>query len=135
MSLLVDLFGYLGILLHGLVIVSQSMALGGMLFLIFLARPFAAAIGPDIAARTARIAAISALCLVAVEAVNVVMQMAILTSTLDVPVSDIITANFAVSGIIKAVAARRRRCAAAGGGHRGIGGRDTDDSCRGAAVG
>ena len=105
MSLLVDLFGYLGILLHGLVIVSQSMALGGMLFLIFLARPFAAAIGPDIAARTARIAAISALCLVAVEAVNVVMQMAILTSTLDVPVSDIITANFAVSGIIKAVAA------------------------------
>ena len=62
---LVDLFGYLGILLHGLVIVSQSMALGGMLFLIFLARPFAAASRGRISrARTARIAAISALCLV-----------------------------------------------------------------------
>jgi putative copper resistance protein D len=104
-SLLVDLFGYLGILLHGLVIVSQSMALGGALFLVLLARPFAAMIGADIADRTARIAAISAFCLVGVEAVNVAMQLAILTSTLDVPVGDIITANFAVAGIVKAAAA------------------------------
>ncbi len=105
MSLLVDLFGYLGILLHGLVIVSQSMALGGALFLVLLARPFAGTIGADIAARTARIAAISAFCLVGVEAVNVAMQLAILTSTLDVPVGEVITANFAVAGILKAVAA------------------------------
>ncbi len=105
MSLLVDLFGYLGILLHGLVIVSQSMALGGALFLVLLARPFAGTIGPDIAERTARIAAISAFCLVGVEAVNVAMQLAILTSTLDVPVGEVITANFAVAGILKAVAA------------------------------
>ncbi len=105
MSLLVDLFGYLGILLHGLVIVSQSMALGGALFLMLLARPFAGTIGADIAARTARIAAISAFCLVGVEAVNVAMQLAILTSTLDVPVGEVITANFAVAGILKAVAA------------------------------
>jgi putative copper resistance protein D len=104
-SLLVDLFGYLGILLHGLVIVSQSMALGGMLFLLFLARPFAASLGPDIARRTARIAAISAFCLVGVEAVNVAMQLAILTNTLDVPMGDVITANFAVAGIIKGAAA------------------------------
>jgi putative copper resistance protein D len=104
-SLLVDLFGYLGILLHGLVIVSQSMALGGALFLVLLARPFAGTIGADIAARTARIAAISAFCLVGVEAVNVAMQLAILTSTLDVPVGEVITANFAVAGILKAVAA------------------------------
>ncbi len=105
MSLLVDLFGYLGILLHGLVIVSQSMALGGALFLLVLARPFAAMLGADIAGRTARIAAISAFCLVGVEAVNVAMQLAILTSTLDVPVADVITANFAVAGIVKAAAA------------------------------
>jgi putative copper resistance protein D len=104
-SLLVDLFGYLGILLHGLVIVSQSMALGGALFLLVLARPFAAMLGADIAGRTARIAAISAFCLVGVEAVNVAMQLAILTSTLDVPVADVITANFAVAGIVKAAAA------------------------------
>ena len=46
MSLLVDLFGYLSILLHGLTIVAQSMALGGALFLVFLARPFQASL-PD----------------------------------------------------------------------------------------
>ncbi len=105
MSLLVDLFGYLGILLHGLVIVSQSMALGGVLFLVFLARPHAGVLGADIVRRTARIAAISALCLLAVEAVNVTMQLAVLTSTLAVPVSGVITANFAVAGIVKAAAA------------------------------
>jgi putative copper resistance protein D len=103
-SLLVDLIGYLEILLHGLVIVSQSFALGGMLFLLFLARPFVAVLGADIARRTARIAAISAFCLVGVEVVNVVLQVAVLTSTLDVSVGDVITANFAVAGIIKAAA-------------------------------
>ncbi len=36
---LVDLFGYLGILLHGLVIVSQSLALGGALFLVLPGAP------------------------------------------------------------------------------------------------
>ncbi|MGC1547009.1 MAG: copper resistance protein, partial [Rhodanobacter sp.] len=39
MGLLVDIFGYLSIILHGLVIVAQSMTLGGALFLIFLLRP------------------------------------------------------------------------------------------------
>ncbi len=42
MSLLVDLFGYLGIVLHGLTITAQSLAVGGMLFLVLVARPFAA---------------------------------------------------------------------------------------------
>ena len=45
MALLIDLFGYLSVLLHGLTIVAQSMALGGVLFLVFLARPFAEELG------------------------------------------------------------------------------------------
>ena len=109
MSLLVDLFGYLGILLHGLTIVSQSMALGGALFLILLARPLAATLGatlgPDIAHRTARIAGISALALALVETVNISLQSAVLVSTLDLPLGDIITANFAVAGLLKTAAA------------------------------
>ena len=53
MSLLVDLFGYLSIVLHGLTIVAQSMALGGVLFLVLLARPFEHELGagPRIVAR------------------------------------------------------------------------------------
>ena len=105
MSHLVDLIGYLGILLHGLVIVSQSMALGGMLFLVALARPFAAQVGADVLRRTAWIAAWSAAALVAVEVVNVGLQTAVLVVTVDLPVSNVLQANFAVAGIIKTVAA------------------------------
>ena len=105
MSLLVDLFGYLGILLHGLVIVSQSVALGGMLFLVFLARPFAEALGPDIAVRTMRIAAWSALALVCIEILNVSLQVAVLVDTVGLSVGDVLDANFAVAGMIKTAAA------------------------------
>jgi putative copper resistance protein D len=105
MSLLVDLFGYLGILLHGLVIVSQSMALGGMLFLVLLARPYAASLGPEICARTVRIAAWSAVALVCIEVLNVAQQVAVLVDTVGLPVSDVLSANFAVAGIIKSLAA------------------------------
>ncbi len=104
MNRLVDLIGYVGILLHGLVIVSQSMALGGMLFLVLLARPFAAQLGP-VVGRTAAIAAWSAVALVGVEAVNVALQTAVLVTTVDLPVGNVLSANFAVAGIIKAVAA------------------------------
>jgi len=102
---LVDLIGYANILLHGGVIVSQSMALGGTLFLILLARPFAAIIGADIARRTAKIAAISALALVAIELLNTGLQTAILVTTLDLPITNVLQANFAVAGLIKTAAA------------------------------
>ena len=70
MALLVDLFGYLGIILHGLAIIGQSMALGGLLFLLLLAHPFTDVLGADIARRTARIAALAAAGLAMVEATN-----------------------------------------------------------------
>ena len=105
MNHLVDLIGYVGILLHGLVIVSQSMALGSMLFLVLLARPFAGLLGPDLVRRTAWIAAGSALALVAVEIVNVGLQTAVLVSTVDLPVGNVLSANFAVAGIVKTLAA------------------------------
>ncbi len=104
MDRLVDLIGYFGILLHGLVIVSQSMALGGALFLVLVARPFVGVLGADIARRTALIAAWSAAALVGVEVVNVGLQTAVLVTTLDLPVSNILRAHFAIAGIIKTVA-------------------------------
>ena len=107
MSLLVDLFGYLSIVLHGLVIVAQSMALGGTIFLIILARPFAATLpdGQGLVRRTARIAAWSAIALAGCEALIVAMQCAVLTQTLDLPLSNVIGANFALAGIVKLTAA------------------------------
>jgi putative copper resistance protein D len=104
-ALLVDLFGYLGVILHGLVILSQSVALGGMLFLVLVARPYQAVLGPDIARRCARLAAWSAVALAVFEAVNVWQQTAILVSTVELGVGDVLTANFALAGLLKIAAA------------------------------
>jgi len=107
LSLLVDLFGYLSIVLHGVTIVAQSMALGGVLFLLFLARPFQASLpdGTGLSRRTAVIAGWSALALVVCEALTVAMQSAVLMDTLDLPVQGVIGANFAVAGLVKMAAA------------------------------
>lgn len=57
-ALLTDLFGYLSIVLHGLTIVAQSMAVGGALFLVFLVRPMAATLpeGDTLVRRTSVLA-------------------------------------------------------------------------------
>ena len=101
MSLLVDLFGYLSIIIHGLTIVSQSMALGGVIFLVFLALPLAHSIGPRVAADTARIAAWSALALILCEAATVALQAAVLTETVDLSLFDALGASSAIAGMIK----------------------------------
>ena len=108
MSLLVDLFGYLEIILHGLVILSQSMALGGMLFLLLLARPFAAELagGPVvIARRTGTIAGWAALALVLCEGLTLALQAAVLISTVDLSLPEVLGASFAIAGLVKCAAA------------------------------
>ena len=107
MSLLVDLFGYLEILLHGLVILSQSMALGGMLFLILLARPLAGQLpdGAVIARRTAQIAGWAAVALVVCEGLTIALQCSVLISTVDLSLFDVLGADFAQAGLVKCAAA------------------------------
>jgi putative copper resistance protein D len=107
MALLVDLFGYLEIILHGFVILAQSMALGGVLFLALLARPFAAKVpsGWVILRRTAVIAGWSAAALVLCEGLTLALQAAVLTDTLDMPVWDVMQADFARAGLVKCAAA------------------------------
>jgi putative copper resistance protein D len=107
-SLLIDLFGYLSIILHGLTIVAQSMALGGVLFIAFLARPFAPKLGTAGAALlrdAARMTAWAAIGMVVCEAGTVALETAALVGTIDLPVSDILGAGFAVAGMVKTAAA------------------------------
>src|SRR5579864_5382102 len=75
-ELLIDLFGYLSIIVHGLTILAQSMALGGVLFLVLLARPLRPAIGTGVPRRTARLAAWSAVALAVSETLTVALQAA-----------------------------------------------------------
>ncbi len=108
MELLVDLFGYLSIIVHGLTILSQSMALGGVLFLVLLARPLSlqlGASGRSIAADTALIAGLAAIGLLLSEAATVALQTAVLTQTVDLSVGNVLGANFAVAGLVKTAAA------------------------------
>ena len=111
MSLLVDLFGYLSIVLHGLVIGAQSMAVGGAVFLVLLARPFASRLaalgadGPGIVRRTARLAGWSALALAACEALTIALQGAVLENQVGLSTGEVLGANFAVAGLVKLVAA------------------------------
>ena len=108
MALLVDLFGYLAIILHGLVIAAQSAAIGSVIFLVCLARPLAWMLGAEgtLTLRdTIRIAITAALALAAGEALTLGLDAAVLSSTLDLPPLDLIGAQFAQAGTIKIAAA------------------------------
>jgi putative copper resistance protein D len=107
-DLLVDLFGYLSIVIHGLTIVAQSMAVGSVLFLALLARPLAPSLGvagASILRDTARIAAWSAVGLVACEAATVALQGAVLMDTVELSLREVLGAEFAQAGMVKIVAA------------------------------
>ena len=101
MELLIDVFGYLSIVVHGLTILAQSIALGGVLFLVLLARPLATQIGPDIARRSARIAAWGAVSLLVAEAATVALQTAAVVGSVDIGLGDALGADFAIAGFMK----------------------------------
>jgi putative copper resistance protein D len=107
-SLLIDLFGYLSIVIHGLTITAQSMALGGVLFIALLLRPIVARLGSagqGIERTCIAITAWSALALVLCEAATVAMQSAVLVGTVDLSIADVLHAEFAIAGLVKATAA------------------------------
>lgn len=107
MSLLVDIFGYLSIILHGLVIVAQSMTLGGLLFLVFLLRPFAHLLPREagLQQRVLRLTRYSAVGLIAAELAGMALQVSVLMATVDLPFSNVMQASFAISGSIKILCA------------------------------
>jgi copper resistance protein D len=106
-SLLIDLFGYLSIVVHGLTIAAQSLAVGGVLFLALLVRPLAPGLisaGSRFERDCALTTAWSAVALIVCEAATIALQCAVLIGTLDLPLSDVLTANFALAGLVKIAA-------------------------------
>jgi len=102
-ALLVDIFGYLSIILHGLVIVAQSMTLGGVMFLIFLLRPLVDVLpqGKQLERRVAQLTMFSALGLALVELAGNALQIAVLMATLELPFTNVIQASFAIAGTVR----------------------------------
>jgi copper resistance protein D len=103
-ELLIDLFGYLSIIVHGLTILAQSMTIGGVLFLVLLALPLLPEIGTGVARRTARLAAWSAVGLAIAESATVALQSAVLVGTVDIGIVSALTAHAALAELVKIVA-------------------------------
>ncbi|WP_114241532.1 copper resistance D family protein [Dyella sp. C9] len=107
MSLLVDLFGYLSVILHGLVIVAQSMMLGGLFFVILLLYPLRnqLAQGEQLLRRVLRLARWSAAGLILAELATTALQVSVLMATVDLPLGNVLQASFALSGAAKMLCA------------------------------
>ena len=104
MELLVDLFGYLSIIFHGITLASQSVALGSALFLVFLAQPRAwmlGTTGQSIAQDTVRIAGWASVTMALAEAAALALPALVLTTTLDMPLADALGAQFALAGVAR----------------------------------
>lgn len=101
MSLLVDLFGFLSVILRGCALALAAVAIGGVIFEHAVLR--GALARPDtqgIRARLTRLQAAAALALLAVTAAGKGLDLAILTGTVGVPWPSALTAPFALAGIV-----------------------------------
>ncbi|AIF48046.1 copper resistance D family protein [Dyella japonica] len=107
MALLVDIFGYLSVILHGFVIVTQSMTLGGLLFLMLLLHPLSPRLpqGDVLEQRVVRLTRWSAWGLLLSELATTALQVSVLMSTVDLSFANVMQASFAVAGSIKILCA------------------------------
>src|ERR1700734_2469962 len=108
MALLLDIFGFLTVILRGLSISAQAFTVGGITFILFLARPLRGALeetGDRILARSLRITAWAALGLAAVETLTALAETKILIETADLSLAEALGAAFVTAGALKIAAA------------------------------
>lgn len=108
MALLLDLFGFISVILHGLAITGLALTVGGIIFLAGLARPFArelGGVGAIIERRVARGIGWSALGLAIIQAIGLTAALAILIDTNGLSLRLAVGADFALAGGLQIAAA------------------------------
>jgi putative copper resistance protein D len=108
MALLLDIFGFLSVVLRGFVLSAQSLVIGGIVFLAFIVAPVAAKLGEvgvAAMARGRRLLFWSALTLAVAELVFIVLACVVLAGTMDIPLRVAFGADFARFGLVAAAAA------------------------------
>src|SRR5258707_2767859 len=108
MALLLDVFGFLSVVLRGLTVTAQSLTIGGIAFLILLARPLAFELGEAgevIIRRCLRLLRWSAIGFAVVTVVSVVVEALILADSAGLSAAETIGANFVVAGVAIVMAA------------------------------
>ncbi|HKW53057.1 MAG TPA: CopD family protein [Stellaceae bacterium] len=107
MALLLDIFGFLSVVLRGLVLTAQSLTIGGVVFLVLLAYPLRRELGASGAAaveRCCRLLLWSALAFAALELTFVMLECVVLAGTVDISLAEALGAAFARFGLIAAAA-------------------------------
>ncbi len=108
MATLIDLFGFLTVLLDGLAMVTLAFTVGGIVFLGLLAQPLAeilGATGRDILRRSRSILTASALGLVVIIGCRTALEVSVLAGTTDIPLAGIVGATFVRAGVVIVLAA------------------------------
>ena len=108
MALLLDIFGFLSVVLRGLVLTAQSLTIGGIVFLVLLASPLRRELGAGGAAafgRCCRLLLWSASAFAALELAFVLMECVVLAGTVDISLAEALGAAFARFGLVAAAAA------------------------------
>lgn len=95
MTQLLDIFGFLSVLLRGLSLTFESLTIGGVIFLLAIAYPIA---GSGLAARLQRWLIWSAVLLGVTQACSVAANSAILAGSLDLPLGEVAGAEFWIAG-------------------------------------
>jgi len=107
MALLLDIFGFLSVVLRGLVLTAQSLTIGGIVFLALLAYPLRRELGGVGAAaveRCCRLLWWSALAFAVVELASVLLECVVLAGTVGISLADALGAAFSRFGLIAAAA-------------------------------
>ncbi len=102
MTLLLDLFGFLSVVLRGLTLTAQSLTVGGIAFLLLLAGPLAGEIGAagtGIIRRSRTLLGWSAIALALVAAISVLIEAMILADTVGLTAGETLGAGFVLAGI------------------------------------
>ncbi|MBI1207716.1 MAG: copper resistance protein [Azospirillum sp.] len=108
MALLLDIFGFLSVVLNGLTITAQSLTLGGIAFLLLVADPLAEMLGQTgdtIARRCRRLLAWCAAGFMAASALEVAVQGAVLAGSTGLSPADTLGAEFLQAGLVKTAVA------------------------------
>jgi putative copper resistance protein D len=108
LALLLDIYGLLSVVVHGLLLTAQSLTLGGVAFLALVAEPLADGLGDAgarIATRCRRLTQWSGGAVILVAAVSVATETLVLADTLDISLAESVTASFALAGFAQMAAA------------------------------
>ncbi len=102
MALLLDIYGFLSVVLRGLVLSAQSLAIGGIFFMALLARPLAPRLGgagPAALERCRRLLLLSTAAFAIVELLSVGLECVVLADTAEISLAEAFAADFARFGL------------------------------------